>query len=353
VGFSDLFGLAFCVLIDEINNHMSFEEIKSSISETLGIMHGKNQGEREARLIEGEHPAPMITLEVSDNETNALDSARRDLVGAVQKHFATSDTEYKILLPVGRAAELMFADAASLVQELQETGADINKIIFIEGEGLWPLAKDHPAAFQTKMENGLIQAGVPRDNIICFDTEAENVELAYAPVKEAVKGGIDYAILGLNDSGAVAGLRDSKEYEGDNSAVTQFNIDNLPTRAEIDFAGLPGVDLKTAVGKMVDKHGFTPGTEPKYFFGAGWDTMSQAKNFALLATGESKKPAVEMLLPTLGTAVRVENGDEKKDWKMPRGADQIFSSAEVLLTRAQANLSSKVYLDYLPDQFEK
>lgn len=293
----------------------------------------------------------LIEIDQAENEYEALKSLTDDLFNKTKQFDEGNSARFTILMPAGGAAEKFF----EIFQDNSE-GMDFSKTHFIQAEQLWPIPKDHPASLLGGMEKALINSGVPKENIHLFNSEATNEQEATSEVEGALNYGIDYAIVGLNSSGAIAGLRDGEEFKTKHFGMVDIDIKkpDLYSREDLGMTDLPYKSLKELVEKMFEKYWPDDiASRPSRMFGPGWEHLLKAKELAILATGVSKKEAVNVAISNVGVDVPVKKvSGENLDIVISKPRDitdksrHLTSTGEIALSRQKNNFKTRIYTDY-------
>lgn len=292
----------------------------------------------------------QIEIEQTENDQEALNLLTEDLFEAIRKCNESDQERFTVLLPAGRAAEKLFVILRDRLSEI-----DFSKVHFIQAEQLWPIPKDHPVSLLGGMEKALLEGGISEENIHEFDSEAENEEDATREVQEALCFGIDYAIAGLNASGAIAGLRDGEEFR--TKHIDMVNLDlksELISRDDLGMTDLPYRPMEELVRLMYEKYWPNdPENGPARMFAPGWKYMIEARKLAILGTGASKKEAIQVALANTGVEIPIKDPENNLIDVIMAGKRDIddqkrhlTSTGEIALSRRKNQLPTKIYTDY-------
>lgn len=291
----------------------------------------------------------FIEIEQAESEQQSLESLANDLVENIRIFNESEDERYTILLPAGSAAEKLFI---ILQEKLKEV--DLTKVHFVQAEQLWPIEKNHPASLLGGMEKTLIDVGVPENNIHLFDSQAEKESEAMEEVVTALDSGIDYALLGLNTSGAVAGIRDGEEFKTEHIDMVNLDLNSLTSRENLGMEDLPYKGMSELVKQMNEKFWpDDPASRPRKMLAPGWKYLLESRNLAILATGESKKEAIKVVVANMGTEIPIRTPDHQLVDVLitpPRDIEDqsrhLTSTGEIALSREKSHLKTKIYTDY-------
>jgi len=217
----------------------------------------------------GEQVALALFVE-EDAETASKRAA--DLIGGV----ISACSAPVLALPAGRTPIKVFEE---LVRQHGEGGLSFQKAHLFQLDEWWPLAPDDPVAFRSFLETHLLKkVDVNRDQVHFLEATASAE--AMAPLCAAYEramvdaGGLDLAFLGLGSNGHVA-FNEPGSAATSRTRLVDISLDTLAL-ASRTFEGC----------EEAPTQGVTMGIE----------TLAEARQILLLATGSAKAHAAAFFL---------------------------------------------------------
>ncbi len=308
----------------------------------------------EERNIERINQKGNFEFNVSEREDQMIERVVGDVIERIKEY---NDDEKKekinIVTPAGRTADKFFERFAD---EINRLGVNLEKIHFYVGEDIYPLKKDNPASFSGRLQRKLTdKLKIKAENVHLVEEEKtleENIEM----IKKLGEEGIDIFMAGLNESGAISGLRSTLQWQGESLDRVYIDLNKVSMLNEPDWFYKVYPDISAVLRSDVIKKYF-PDEEsrPTDFVTYGYIPIINAQNLMILASGEKKK-AVERILSGLAVKSNLSGREVGKN----RDNMQAISTAEIINSRHRSISFSKesknttIYLDEnaLPDEIQ-
>lgn len=237
----------------------------------------------------------------------------KELADKIKEANADSDKkQFNLVLPTGRTPERMYRYLAKIVKKEK---IDLSKIVVVRVEGYLGLKPFHPASFDKAIKKSFFDAlglkATPQNfltienlvpkklleippeateqNLLIQKERLSKIVLQYDE-KIRKMGGIDYAIFGLGADGHIGDVQNLDLQFQKLLKTRKTRIMFSPNRnMPVDF------DPYTIQGSFeTTRQKYFKGEElPTWFVTLGLDTMVQAKNIRIMASGDNKSWAVK------------------------------------------------------------
>lgn len=258
-------------------------------------------------------------IDVSSNQSEMATKAVDYIIGYILKN--STKEQIKIGLPFGSDAGIFLK---LLAERIKQENINISNVCFLETEEAFPMKHNNENAFSQQIQQTFIKPlKLSPDQYYLINSSLATVEDTMHKFKEKLEG-VDVLVAGLNDSGAVYGLRAGQELKYENIDINRIKESDMPE------------GMKEGWKKMItEKFSDYPVEEiPTDFISLGFEPVDKAKVFIVIGSGPRKKSALEKIKKGLSMNVDVSFENKTKNLELRKHFEEEYpSTAEIINCR--------------------
>ncbi|MEK6884748.1 MAG: hypothetical protein AABY22_34265, partial [Nanoarchaeota archaeon] len=214
------------------------------------------------------------------------------------------------VVPAGKTADKFYE---KFTEEISNTGANLERVHFYVGEDFYPLRKDHPMSFSGSLKRNLEDKIEINPENIHYVEERKSLEDNVEVLRRLGQESADIFIAGLNESGAICGLRSSLQWMVKSLYMNLIDLretEEIAKLKEPDWFKKVHADVSELLGPEAMKKYFSDlDLKPTHIMTYGYVPIIESKELIIIASGKKKKTAMERFM--LGLDMEILVGSDR------------------------------------------